>query len=373
MAESEKALRRMLDAVGDAAGIVDEASADAIDHAEGYRALTRLMSAAFDIDIENADPDRPWFTRVMTEHRKFFGDNPDALYDYAPVASGRTYRVAGNAGTAIYFAFCAYGGGFTSGTSVVGNVSDAELDVDDDGYFELFIGSEPPDATERFASNWLQIDDSAFAVVLRQYFTGAYAHRREMRPEIDVVGDTAAPAPLADADLATRFEAVGEFVHHAIRLSGFVVAGVSQLPNQVAVNVDPDAASTMAAALFPTPDNHYSGGWFELDSDEALLIEGSPADARYWSVQLLNRWFESFDYVHHRCVLNMDEVVLEPDGTYRIVVAHRDPGVANWLDTAGHAHGIVGFRWMRPTEAVSPPTFTVVHVDEVAGAVAARA
>jgi hypothetical protein len=32
----------------------------------------------------------------------------------------------------------------------------------------------------------------------------------------------------------------------------------------------------------------------------------------------------------------------------RIVVAHVDPGHPNWLDTAGHARGTIGVRWVGP-------------------------
>ena len=46
--------------------------------------------------------------------------------------------------------------------------------------------------------------------------------------------------------------------------------------------------------------------------------------------------------------------VLEPDGSFRILVAGRDPGVANWLDTAGHAEGYVMFRWLRAAAEVRP-------------------
>ena len=34
-----------------------------------------------------------------------------------------------------------------------------------------------------------------------------------------------------------------------------------------------------------------------------------------------------------------------PDGVVRLVVAHRDPGVPNWLDTTGHAEGFLTPRW----------------------------
>jgi hypothetical protein len=35
---------------------------------------------------------------------------------------------------------------------------------------------------------------------------------------------------------------------------------------------------------------------------------------------------------------------MDSDGACRVVVAHRDPGVANWLDTTGRHQGTVVFR-----------------------------
>jgi hypothetical protein len=35
-------------------------------------------------------------------------------------------------------------------------------------------------------------------------------------------------------------------------------------------------------------------------------------------------------------------------------VAHEDPGLANWLDTAGNHHGAMIFRWLRAEAAPVP-------------------
>ena len=42
--------------------------------------------------------------------------------------------------------------------------------------------------------------------------------------------------------------------------------------------------------------------------------------------------------------INGHTAVADADGAYRVVVAHRDPGVPNWLDTIGHQKG---FLWGR--------------------------
>jgi len=64
-------------------------------------------------------------------------------------------------------------------------------------------------------------------------------------------------------------------------------------------------------------------------------------------------------------VLNASSAALEPDGTVRILVAGRDPGAVNWLDTAGHATGYVIVRWLLPDVPGSPvaPEVRVIRID----------
>ncbi len=116
------------------------------------------------------------------------------------------------------------------------------------------------------------------------------------------------------------------------------------------------------AGFYPTPDNKYVGGWFQLADGEALEVTGRPPDTRYWSLLLMSRWMESLDTSFHTTILNCSQVELEDDGTFRILVADRDPGVANWLDTAGHRQGYVLFRWMQAT-GITRPEFRVIPID----------
>jgi hypothetical protein len=47
----------------------------------------------------------------------------------------------------------------------------------------------------------------------------------------------------------------------------------------------------------------------------------------------------------------------------RIVVAHEDPGLPNWIDTVGHAQGTMCFRWIRATEHPQPRTRVVKRAE----------
>jgi hypothetical protein len=53
---------------------------------------------------------------------------------------------------------------------------------------------------------------------------------------------------------------------------------------------------------------------------------------------------ESLDYVHHQVWTNSHKAKREKDGRTIFVIAPRDPGYGNWLDTAGHDRGTVVLR-----------------------------
>jgi hypothetical protein len=48
-----------------------------------------------------------------------------------------------------------------------------------------------------------------------------------------------------------------------------------------------------------------------------------------------------------------------------MVVAHRDPGVPNWLDAAGQRTGMIFWRFLLPEESPPPIEAEVVPVDSL--------
>ena len=61
--------------------------------------------------------------------------------------------------------------------------------------------------------------------------------------------------------------------------------------------------------------------------------------------------------INFRCVC-----IGTADGTFRIAIAHRDPGLPHWLDTAGHSEGGAIFRWLLPEGDRERPTFRVIKI-----------
>lgn len=117
-----------------------------------------------------------------------------------------------------------------------------------------------------------------------------------------------------------------------------------------------------ASASQGLADNLYGNGWFDLPEDQALIITLDAPDALMWSFQLGNFWFESLDYANHSSSLNGHQAVASSDGKYRLVVSRTDPGVANWLDPAGHQSGYMQYRYQQtrttPIPKVERVTFS---------------
>src|SRR3546814_10216248 len=84
-----------------------------------------------------------------------------------------------------------------------------------------------------------------------------------------------------------------------------------------------------------------------------------PAKCGYASLILTNDIYETTDWYNNLSSLNGSQVHIAKDGMLRIVVSAKDPGVPNWLDTAGYPSGAVQGRW---TDCDSQPMPTVRKV-----------
>ena len=63
--------------------------------------------------------------------------------------------------------------------------------------------------------------------------------------------------------------------------------------------------------------------------------------------------------------INRRQVRYEKDGSFKIVIAHRDPGIPNWLDAAGLTTGMIFWRFLLPEEHVGHIETELVDVDSL--------
>jgi len=104
---------------------------------------------------------------------------------------------------------------------------------------------------------------------------------------------------------------------------------------------------------------------WNLQSDQALVVEFDEPVATYWSIQTyMLHWLQPLDFANRVTSLNDGQVHMDTDGTVRVVISAADPGVQNWLDTSGLPEGLCSYRWVRATTEPTPTT-TVVDVAHV--------
>jgi hypothetical protein len=133
------------------------------------------------------------------------------------------------------------------------------------------------------------------------------------------------------------------------------------------INQLPPNDQSMCLRAGGDPDIHYHNSYWQLNKDQALLIEFMPPrQCRTWNFQLSNFWMESLDYRFHRISVNRHTAAREDDGRVVIVVAAQNPGsrFPNWLTTAGHTCGAMLLRYVEASEF--PPVATrVVAIEEL--------
>jgi hypothetical protein len=109
----------------------------------------------------------------------------------------------------------------------------------------------------------------------------------------------------------------------------------------------PPFQASASTGHWSTPDNIHSFGFFKLKDNEALVLRGRSPECLYWSCHLWNSCMQTFDFRYFQCALSDQDVTLNADGSWELIIAHRDPGRPNWLETAGHEHGFIYFRWLQ--------------------------
>lgn len=326
---------------------------DGPERAEGYRHVIRLVEFAEASFLDDADAAHPNVQRCPSKACKIGFDNPDQVYvGIGPISDAYTYRVFGQRGTVDFLSFQVFDNPY-GGPAWMD--SDA-LQVKADGSWELVLSPTPR------SGNWLPTTASSTQLVIRMTFAD-WDSEVEGSVQVEVLDDAARiPVPaLVPADFAARARRLATTLRATPAL--FQQLRADLYPVNDFADPDPEAFGLQNAGL---PTNVVSPAQYDLADDEALIVESADVPVRFRNIQLGNRWLESLDYATRQTSLNGAQSYLDRDGVYRFVLAHRDPGVPNWLDVGGHPTGTIFMRWNRPPGLDAPkPTATVVKLADV--------
>ncbi|MBN2624740.1 MAG: DUF1214 domain-containing protein, partial [Acidimicrobiales bacterium] len=244
-------------------------------------------------------------------------------------------------------------------------LNDTGFDVAPDGSFEITVGGPP---RER---GWLPLAADASRLTVRHYWEQPTSPNvpppADLALTIDLVeGDVpAAPPAPTDGSVAAAVRRLATYVRSrtietmAKPGEGDAPAFVSRVPHEFPPPVPPGDHALAAA------DAAYSMAPFLLGPDDALVMRARWPRCRCANVSLWNRQLQTFDYLRRPVSLNRAQAVAGPDGTVTVVIAHRDPGVPNWLSTEGRPFGLVFWRFMLPEGPIDTPAAEVVPVDSL--------
>lgn len=317
---------------------------------------------------------------------------PDIYYHVtAGLAPGATYALHGTLGGGTEH-FTVSTQAITGGSAQT--VEDLELGhglvLNPDGTFTVYIGPEAPAGALNFMDSTDATVGGAASLLIRDmlgdwakgpgsvtlqcvsdcppFFAipegGFFPSDSSTDPVAAAVGGSGGITSV-DSMLTTLFSAfaqiIGPFNQRSIE--GGASVGMN-IPANTMHDLGPETSygAGLASAVV-------TGGNFDLDPGEALVIKVPNVDAAYSGIELMNVYGGALPYVMAQTTLNHTTTYQDADGYTYYVVSATNPGVANWLDTGGLTRGEIFARFENvaaPDTAIGQGvTAQVVPIEDV--------
>jgi hypothetical protein len=330
----------------------DDFPASPRDRAEGVRHLANQVACWLTFELGSADPEHPMFFRSSDPVFLWGGPNVDQVARRARISGSGVYRVTGEMGSCEEFVLQVKSGPVQSGGADVDvEVSASDLALGPGDAFEIVLGGPQREG------HWVALGPDASFVHIRDYYFD-WQPRQPATFVIERLDDCGPPRPLTPDAVAAVLDDAARQVEHSL-----VFWNDYQRRMRAAGPLN--TFSPPAGAARGVQDIVYSHAFVALAPDEAMVVELDGRDAPWWGAQLYNRsWYEPLDFVHRAASRNQRQVAPTGDGPVTLVLAGRDPGVANWLDTEGREEVLATVRWWRPPRQPSLRA-TVVPIAEL--------
>ena len=333
------------------------------ERAAGRHLVANALQHAFQVWY-TIDPARPVFHRWLSSTKKLLGDNPDGVYYGTVVDPSRTYRIRGNVHGACYTSFTAEKGAMEGHLSkgVVSTLNDTEFEIAADGSYEIVASPEPQQG------NWLRLEPDGGSITTRHYWEWTRNVAADPSFHVPLTIEPVEPpgpaAPPDDAAIAAGIRRVIHFVRGATidfpELPPEVMpAWVSNVVNEFDNSSYDESNSEIGYAAV---DNAYLQTRYELGPDDALVMRGRFPRCRFANVVIWNHRLQTPPYRYRDVSLNRNQIRYAKDGSFEVVVAHRDPGRPNWIDAAGLPTGMIFWRFLLPEEPIPPITTELVKL-----------
>jgi hypothetical protein len=329
-----------------------EPVADLPDARKTLRRAAEAMGMAQSFAVVAADPDRPFAAWGTTGPHAWLDafvpvagvmiDNPDNIYRSIPIDGAASYVIEGRVihAAPVQQTMVLHNtkSGATPDQPVKsqededGAVSLERLPVGRDGTFRVTVDASPANGRLNHIQSDPQVRD---AYILVRDTLSDWSRQNPVQLTVRRVAGPPVEPRRSDRDIARK----------AAALTGSVSRYFLAWARQRFYSGPPNT--------FTHQFERTSGwgfvkcGWYRLKPDEALVVTLDRRSAAYLGFQLSDAWGQgqTSEYIANLGSLNGDQARANADGTYTYVISSGDPGVHNWLDTAGLGAGTYCARW----------------------------
>lgn len=281
----------------------------------------------------HADPGRPSFHRQLDLVTQWGGPNADNVYRHARISPEHRYRIRGRMHSCEDFVLTLRAGFFhNKGYATKTAITASELGIREGDDFEILLGGDHERA--------ISIPEGVVNASVREY----YIDWRPLEPAVFTIEclDPPPPGRIGTEEIVARVRAARAQVLDSME---FWHDYMERRRGEQTDNIFPPTMRLAKGLSF----GRYELGFWRLEPDEALLIEGAAPDAGYWSAQTyLMDTFDLVDRFGRLSSRNQRQTRVSEDGRVRWVLAAEDPGVANWLDIGARRVGLCVIRWFWP-------------------------
>jgi len=320
--------------------------------AKAYHSLLEAQAMAYSLAVATRSEHPVIHTRLwFSEFYTLGGTSPDFYYGGLFLDGSKNYKITGHFGD--YKLIVAQAFSHLMGhpdIKMLGNFEFDKFELGEDGSFEIIVSAEEHEG------NWIPLDPDS-----RHNF---FFIRRAVADWNDELGDMkvtllSEPSVYDEQDMELQAERIllaSHFMRFLVKQWNTGIYDTYLSYNDGKKNsavVVPGSA--IAVSTMGSPSTNYVWGVYDLQEDEALIVELEVPDAKYWGFQLFDVWCKPLDFVNRQTDVNMSRVAVDSDGKYRVVISAEDPGVANWLDPAGRLEGtMVGRNYLSETVPAQP-------------------
>ena len=327
-----------------AAAIHGKAPKDAFNQAEAYRYLARLARTSLEAFVEFGDPEFPQLRRMVHETVKIGADNPDNYYQNTVISGEFDYKISGIRNSISFLSFHVMNGQYGSdeGVSMLSELYADQLIIDENKRFEIYLSKEPK------GMHWMKIDKDSSLLIVRQTFLDR-KNEQVADLNIECLNGRSTPGKLS-----------AQYMDQALGKASMFVAGTPMFFStwanrfQKHTNQLPEMDEKTNRNAGGDQNLVYYHSHYELEEGKCLVIHSKIPECLYWNFQLNNYWMESLDYRYHKIHINKHTAKYNEDGSVTVVVAKEKVDHPNYLTTDGHNRGTMLWRWMLPSEKITP-------------------